>query len=143
VSRDATPIGLEVARTGRDLNRAFDEALTAVGGSLSAWLVLTTVKQSSHSSQRYIADAIGLEGATLTHHLNRMERDGLVVRHRDPDNRRNQIVVLTAAGETLFKRMLATVVDFDTRVRRGLRAAEVGQLRTLLERLRANINDPD
>jgi MarR family transcriptional regulator for hemolysin len=133
------PIGLEVARTGRALNRAFDDALGAVGGSLPTWLVLMTVKQSEHTRQREIADAIGLEDATLTHHLNKMERDGLIARHRDPANRRNQVVTLTADGEALFQRMLATVVDFDTRLRRGLRAADVDQLRTVLERLRSNV----
>ena len=80
-----------------------------------------------------------MEDATLTHHLHRMERDGLVSRHRDPANRRNQVVVLTADGEELFQRMLTTVIEFDTRLRRGLRAGDVDQLRTLLERLRTNV----
>jgi len=139
VRHEGEPIGLEVARTGRLLNRAFDDALSAVGGSLPVWLVLTSVKGFVHTRQREIAEAIGLEDATLTHHLHRMERDGLISRHRDPENRRNQVVALTAEGEELFQRMLATVVDFDARLRRGVRAAEVQQLRTLLERLRANV----
>ena len=128
-----------MAATGRTLNRAFDDALGAVGGSLPVWLVLTTVKRAEHSRQRDIAGAMGLDDATLTHHLNRMERDGLVSRHRDPANRRNQVVALTADGEAQFQRMLATVIEFDARLRRGLRAAEVDQLRTLLIRLRANV----
>ena len=63
----------------------------------------------------------------------------MISRHRDPANRRNQVVALTADGEALFQRMLATVIDFDARLRRGLRAAEVEQLRALLGRLRANV----
>jgi MarR family transcriptional regulator for hemolysin len=133
------PIGLEVSRTGRVLSRAFDDALATVGGSLPVWLVLTNVKGAEHTRQRDIAGAIGLDDATLTHHLNRMERDGLVSRRRDPTNRRNQVVALTADGEALFQRMLATVIEFDARLRRGLRAAELAHVRTLLERLRANV----
>jgi MarR family transcriptional regulator, transcriptional regulator for hemolysin len=135
---DGEPIGLDVTRTGRVLSRAFDDALTAAGGSLPVWLVLTTVKRSEHSRQRDIAGAIGLEDATLTHHLNRMERDGLVSRHRDPDNHRNQVVALTSDGETLFHTLLATVIDFDRRLRRGLPVAELERVRTVLERLREN-----
>jgi MarR family transcriptional regulator for hemolysin len=137
--RAGEPIGLEVTRTGRVLSRALDDALVEVGGSLPVWLVLTTVKGSAHTRQRDIAAAIGLEDATLTHHLNRMEGDGLIARHRDPANRRNQVVALTAEGEALFERMLTTVIDFDTRLRRGLRAPDLEQLRTLLGRLRANV----
>jgi MarR family transcriptional regulator, transcriptional regulator for hemolysin len=86
-----------------------------------------------------IASAIGVEDATLTHHLHRMEWDGLISRNRDPANRRNQVVALTADGEALFQRMLATVISFDSRLPRGLRAAELEQLRTFLERLRTNV----
>jgi MarR family transcriptional regulator for hemolysin len=142
VRRNGHPIGLEVARTGRVISRAFDDALAGVGGSLPVWLVLTTVKRADHTRQRDIAGAIGLEDATLTHHLHRMERDGLISRRRDPANRRNQVVALTADGEALFERLLATVIEFDTRLRRGLRAAELDQLRTLLERLRGNAVAP-
>ena len=42
--------------------------------------------------------AIGIEDATLTHHLNRMENAGYISRHRAAENRRTQRVVLTDAG---------------------------------------------
>jgi MarR family transcriptional regulator, transcriptional regulator for hemolysin len=138
IPRDGEPIGLNVTRTGRVLNRAFDDALAAVGGSSSMWLVATALKGGEHGRQRDIAAAIGVEDATLTHHLNRMERAGLVARRREPANRRNQVVELTADGEALFERMRATVVEFDRRIRRGMTAEELGQLATLLDRLRQN-----
>ncbi len=78
----AVPIGLDVSRTGRLLSRAFNDTLVAAGGSLPQWLVLTALKQGDHAMQRDVADAIGIEGATLTHHLNRMEDDGYVRRER-------------------------------------------------------------
>jgi MarR family transcriptional regulator for hemolysin len=139
VARDTEPIGLVVARTGRLLSRAFDDALADAGGSLPMWLIVATLKRTEHARQRDIADAVGLEDATLTHHLHRMERAGLVTRHREPTNRRNQLVVLTPAGEDLFERMLATVIAFDRRLRRGLTAGELDQLRGLLGRLRTNV----
>jgi len=69
----AEPIGVQVARTAKVLNRAFDRALVAAGGSLPVWLVLTSLKAGRHGMQRELADAVGIEGPTLTHHLNRME----------------------------------------------------------------------
>ena len=134
----AEPIGLEVARTGRLLNRAFDDALVAVGGSLPIWLVALALKRTDHARQRDIAAAVGLEDATLTHHLHRMEQAGLVARHREPTNRRNQVVVLTASGEELFERMRTTVVAFDEQLRRGVTGKELDQMRGVLGRLRMN-----
>jgi MarR family transcriptional regulator for hemolysin len=135
------PIGLDVAHTGRLLQRAFDETLTSAGGSLPTWLILMTLKRGDHPRQSDIAAAIGIEGATLTHHLHRMERDGLVSRYREPTNRRNQVVTLTPKGRRLFEKLLATVIAFDERLRQGLTTREVTKLGELLGRLRTNISD--
>jgi MarR family transcriptional regulator for hemolysin len=139
VAPQQQPIGLEVSRTGRVLQRAFDDALTGAGGALATWLVVTALKGGDHAMQRDLASAVGIEDATLTHHLNRMERDGLVERHRDPGNRRNQLVALTPAGEALFGSLLGTVRSFDDRLRAGFSDAELTTLRNLLARLRTNV----
>jgi MarR family transcriptional regulator for hemolysin len=132
------PIGLELTRTGRLLSRAFNDALAAAGGSLPQWLILITLKQGEHTMQRDLADAIGIEGATLTHHLNRMEADGLVRRERVAGNRRTQFVTLTSDGEALFLRLLAAVVAFDKQLRHGISNKELDTMRPLLARLRDN-----
>ena len=90
-------------------------------------------------TQRELAEALGIEGPTLTHHLSRMEAAGLVSRHRDPDNRRVQRVELTAAGEAEFDRLRHRVVAFDERLRAGLTVADVAALGALLDRLQANV----
>ena len=92
---DAEPIGLLLTRTAKAVSRAFDQALTEAGGSLPTWLVLVSLKGGAHGAQRELADAVGIEGPTLTHHLNRMETAGLVTRRRDPENRRAHRVELT------------------------------------------------
>jgi len=132
------PIGLDITRTGRVLSRAFNDALTEAGGSLPQWLVLTALKRGDHKMQRDIAAAIGIEGATLTHHLHRMEADGYIRRERVAADRRSQLVELTSAGEKLFTRLLRAVIGFDEQLRAGLDEHELNTLRTLLERLRAN-----
>src|SRR4051812_33094712 len=133
------PIGLEVSRTGRVISRAFNDALVEAGGSLPQWLVIMTLKQRAHSMQRDLADAIGIEGATLTHHLNRMEADGLLRRERVAGNRRTQLVVLTPAGEALFATLLDAVVAFDRRLRASVSDRELSATRSVLERLRVNV----
>ena len=132
------PIGLQVARTAKALSRAFDDALVDAGGSLPVWLVLVSIKAQRHGMQRELAEAVGIEGPTLTHHLNRMEAAGLVTRRRDPDNRRIHRVELTGDGEATFHRLLASVVTFDRRLRAGLDDDQIGALSGMLGRLRDN-----
>ncbi len=134
---DDEPIGLLVTRTAKILSRAFDDALADRRGSLATWLVLTSLAGGSHRSQRSIAAEVGVEGPTLTHHLNRMELDGLVTRKRDPQNRRAHQVELTDEGLAMFRSLLGAVQLFDERLRAGFTDEELLTLRRLLRRLAA------
>jgi MarR family transcriptional regulator for hemolysin len=133
------PIGLFLTRTARGVSRAFEATLAGAGGSLPTWLVLASLKGGLHGSQREIAGAIGVEGPTLTHHLNRMESAGLVTRTRNPRNRRVHDVELTDDGHRLFLSLVAVVQDFDRQLRAGLDDADLATLRRLLQRLGDNV----
>src|SRR5215470_368079 len=91
-------------------------------------------------SQRDLAAKVGIQGATLTHHLDTMESAGLVTRRRDPANRRLHLVELTPAGDALFLRLRDAATAFDQRLRAGLSEGDVGQLEALLTRLRDNVS---
>jgi MarR family transcriptional regulator, transcriptional regulator for hemolysin len=134
-----SPVGLHLNQAARSVSRAFDDALADAGGSLPVWLVLLNLKANPHGSQRQIADAVGISEATLTHHLNAMDTDGLVTRRRDPANRRIHQLELTPSGEATFIRLRAAAVEFDRRLRRGTTDKEIEQLQDVLDRLAANV----
>jgi MarR family transcriptional regulator for hemolysin len=136
---EQTPIGLQLARTARTVARAFDDALDAVDGSLPVWLVLLNLKIQRNTNQRALAEAVGITGPTLTHHLNAMEHDGLLTRRRDPVNRRNHIVEITPAGERTFLRLAVAAQGFDARLRSSFTAAELAKLHSLLDQLGASV----
>lgn len=133
------PIGLVLSRTAKTVGRAFDDALLAAGGGVPTWLILISLKTRPSSNQRELAEAVGIRGATLTHHLNAMERDGLLGRHRDPDNRRVHQVRLTDRGEALFGRMAGAARAFDARLRTGLSDDDIATLARLLDKLATNV----
>ena len=132
------PIGLLVSATAKLLSREFDAALAAVGGSRPTWLVLLSLKTEGHRTQGELADAVGIRQPTLSHHLDGLERDGLVRRERTADNRRVQRVTVTEAGEALFLRLRRAAGAFDGRLRAGLDDEEVAELRRLLTQLTEN-----
>jgi MarR family transcriptional regulator for hemolysin len=133
------PIGLHLAEVAKVVSRAFDDALAAAGGSRPIWLVLISLKLQQLASQRELADAVGVKGATVTHHLDTMEAAGLVTRHRDPKNRRMHLVELTPEGDALFFRLRDAAMAFDQRLRSGLSEGDISQMDDLLSRLRSNV----
>jgi MarR family transcriptional regulator, transcriptional regulator for hemolysin len=138
-----TPIGLRLTQASRAVSRAFDDALAAAGGSLPIWLVLLNLKTRSLANQRELAEAMGIREATLTHHLNAMESNGLITRQRDPANRRVHVVALTESGEAAFLALRGAAVAFDRQLRHGISDEESAALDDILGRMTANVGaDP-
>ncbi|MGX5843788.1 MarR family winged helix-turn-helix transcriptional regulator [Mesorhizobium sp. ArgA1] len=130
---------MNLARTSKLVAQAFDGALVEAGGTLPVWLTLLSVKSSELANQRELAGMIGIQGATLTHHLNAMEAQGLLTRRRDPDNRRVHLVELTQAGEAMFLKLRAAALIFDKRLRAGLPDDRLAEFAEVLAALRANV----
>ena len=138
MSASATPLGLLVSRTAKELSRAFEDALAAVGGTTATWLVLQSLKTAEHRTQGELAAAVGVRQPTLTHHLDTLERAGLVTRAPDPGNRRVQRIAVTEAGEHLFLRLRRAAAAFEGRLQAGLEDSDVDTLRRLLAQLAEN-----
>jgi MarR family transcriptional regulator, transcriptional regulator for hemolysin len=133
------PIGPAVHDAGKRLARAFDEALSEAGGTLPMWLILLALKQQRWRTQLELAEAVGIGNPTLTHHVDALERAGLVARVRDQDDRRVIRLELTDPGEAMFQRLRRVATSFNRRLTSGFSSEELAQLRRLLERLAANV----
>lgn len=133
------PIGLRLARTARVVSQAFERAMTEAGSSASAWQVLLLVRTKQWGTQALMAEAMGITGATLTHHLNALEEQGLVRRWREPSNRRVQQVALTDEGQALFDRLRRVAMAHDERLRSQLTEVETQRLAGLLDKLQAGL----
>ena len=133
------PIGLQLARTSKAVSRAFSDALAEVGGSVPTWLILTSLKSEAWPAQHQLARALGIEGPTLTRHLDGLEAAGLVTRSRDENDRRAVRVELTDAGSARHADLLQAVISFNRKLRSGLSEEEIEELRAVLERLEQNV----
>jgi MarR family transcriptional regulator for hemolysin len=130
------PIGLRLTRTAHVVTQAFERAMAEAGGSASAWQVLLLVRTGQWGTQSRMAEAMGVTAATLTHHLNALEAQGLVRRWRDESNRRVQRVELTDEGAAMFDRLRHVATRYDEQLRSRLGKDEVERLGELLDKLR-------
>jgi len=141
--QDGPPIGLLLAATSKAVSRAFNNALAASGGSIPIWLILNALKTEPRRTQLDLARAVGIEGPTVTHHLDGLEQAGLVERQRGTIDRRTVQVELTPAGAALHGRLLEAVISFNQQLRNGMSADDVEALRTLLRQLQGNVGERD
>jgi MarR family transcriptional regulator for hemolysin len=136
---DGTPIGLQLANTAKAVSRAFNDRLLEAGGSVPTWLILNSLKADERRTQLELARAVGIEGPTLTRHLDGLEEDGLVRRVRGGADRRAVRVEVTTEGERLFRTLLQAVIAFNRDLTDGLSEAELTRLRKTLARLEQNV----
>lgn len=139
---EGIPIGRRLALTSKAVSSAFGAALAAEGGSLPSWLILSSLRSDRWSTQLDLARSLGIEGPTLTRHLENLERSGYVRRERSETDRRAVRVELTEAGETAHARMLGAVIAFNRQLQSGLSSDELRTLDQVLARLGENVRPP-
>jgi MarR family transcriptional regulator for hemolysin len=142
VRPEGIPIGRRLALTAKVVGAAFNAALAAEGGSLPSWLILSSLRGDRWSTQLDLARSLGIEGPTLTRHLENLERSGFVQRARSETDRRAVRVELTEAGEAAHGRMLGAVIAFNRQLQDGLSSDDLRFLDHLLARLGENVRPP-
>src|SRR5437763_9998203 len=83
------------------------DRLTPLGLSPRAWGVLSTLVESGPRTQIALATATGTDRTAMVYLLDELERDGLVERVRNPDDRRSYLIHLTRKGSALQRKAAA------------------------------------
>ena len=133
------PLGRHLVFTAKSLREAFEDLLRSSGASLPTWIVLSALSEEGSVSQTALASHIHVEGATITHHVDRLEQLGLVRRLVDPDDRRVRRIEATEAGKRLHDQLLGDALTFQQTALAGLTDEERAELRRLLDRIAANL----
>jgi DNA-binding MarR family transcriptional regulator len=133
--------GYLLARVGSESRRSFVEALARHKVSLGAFSVLMILGDLSDSTQRRLADAVGIDPRNLVPILDDLEVRGLVARGANPADRRRHAVRLTQTGRTQLTRLAEAGAAAEMELLRPLSKVERRQLHSLLARLLPDLSE--
>lgn len=121
------------------MTRLYRPLLDPLGLTYPQYLVMLALWQRSPCTISEIGETLGLDSATLTPLIKRMEAGGLVTRRRDAADERRVLVEPTAKGEALRAR----IKDVQAALACGmpLERAELKTLHGTLTRLVAGLRD--
>ncbi len=136
------PLGRRLYLGQRALSDVLDARLHEHGASLWNWVLLREAAAADGASQRELAQRMRIEPPTLVRHLDKLERDGLVERCPDPDDRRVARVVVTDAGRARAEQLHEVVHEVDTELRGILTSREVEVLGRVLMRIHDYFTQP-
>ena len=128
------------SRIARGLTRVGDVRLRHLGFATAQLPVLTALKDGTALSQKALAKWAKVEQPTMAQMLSRMERDGLVQRMPDPEDKRASLISLTEATLEKLPVGRAILRQGNSEMTKGLTEDEIATLVSLLRRVLENVD---
>ena len=111
------------------------EALAPYGVSGRELAVLLVLDGGGPASQLAAAGRLGIDRTTMVAFLDTLEERGLVARRPDPDDRRRNVVVLTATGRSVLRDATRAGDEAERRFLAPLTGPAADQLRRSLQKV--------
>lgn len=128
-------LGYLVNYAARAFSRELSPRLAAHGARMGQWAVLMFLWAQDGQTQRELSRKVAIEDATMVRTLDRMERDGLVRRERNPRDRRQIKIFLTEKGWALRDTLVPEAIEGNRSASRRLSEDDQRQLLDLLGRV--------
>ncbi|MEU5774007.1 MarR family winged helix-turn-helix transcriptional regulator [Streptomyces venezuelae] len=143
---DTSPLEVlaRLHRTFIRYNTRLTSAIEQHGLAVAGFDVLTALRRAGapyRLTAGQLADSGLVSSAGVTLRIDRLEKDGLIVRERDADDRRVVYSRLTDAGLAKIDEVFAEHLDNERRMLDGLSPAERRQLARLMSKLERSITE--
>ncbi len=112
-------------KASRQITMYLEERTEALGVSPLESHVLTFLRAYAPVPVKELVRVFGIKQSTFTSLLDRLERDGLVRRERNADDRRSILVHITDRGRELTTRINRVLEKLERDIRKRLRRQEV------------------
>jgi MarR family transcriptional regulator for hemolysin len=131
--------GYLINRSSRLALRWADDRFRPLGLAVAQMPVLYALMDGSSLTQRQLSKLAQTEQPTMAQLLDRMERDRLVRRSANPDDRRSSLVSLTPAALKRLPQARKVLSTGSNAMLKGLSSREVATLCDLMQRVLANL----
>ncbi|HTB77657.1 MAG TPA: MarR family transcriptional regulator [Polyangiaceae bacterium] len=133
-------VGFWINLASRTIVRVLDARLRPHGFATSYLPVLRALAKGGSLSQKDLARLARVEQPTMAEMLARMERDGLVQREPNPDDKRGSLTSLTRSARSRFPKARETIVEGEREAMAGFSDQEKALLLELLQRVVRNLD---
>ena len=131
-------MGYWVTRLARALEADFEKRLTEHGVTRASWAVLSAIVHHEKTTPAELAAFIGIDGAAVTRHLDRIVKQGLVSRRRSAKDRRSIDLKVTARGAALVPKIAAASMATNEKFLAGLTQAESEAMQATILKMLSN-----
>ena len=133
-------VGYWVAMATQSIRRVLSQRLAEQSLTLRQWEVLAWLALNSEHSQSQLAECLGVEPPTLAGVVNRMERDGWIVKTNCEDDRRRCRLHPTAKAEAIWNSSVTLSHEVRAQAVAGISLEDLETLRRVCATIRDNLS---
>ncbi len=104
----------------RKITKYYNRRFAPYGLKAQHFFILIYLWEKDGVKSKDLQDVLALESASLTGHIDRMEKAGFVKREYDPDDRRAIKIFLTEKGKAMQTTLKPIGIELKTSLRKGI-----------------------
>ena len=140
--------GFVVRETNIAVGNALRRRLSKYGLTLGQYYIMRALWINEGQSQRALSEAVGTTEPTTASVLRMLEKNGLIRRTRNQQDRRTINIFLTENGLEIKRELLLMAMGVNETATRGLSQHDIEEIKRLMRAMSANLlkdseNNPD
>ena len=134
-------IGFLLHDVARLMRWDFDRQAQDLGLTRAQWSVLAHLKRNDGVKQGVLAQLMDITPITLARHIDKLEQEGWVERHDDPEDRRAKRLFLSGKSDAQLKLLQQLGRKVRNRALSGISADAEAEFLKVLRQMRDNLSE--
>ncbi|WP_346868719.1 MarR family transcriptional regulator [Clostridium sp. UBA5119] len=126
-------------KSAKKLADEFNRRLQENGTTRVQWIALFYIGKSGEISQKELSDYMDIKESSMVRLIDRMEKEELVERKKDSEDRRITKIILTDKGKFLKEELMPRGQKFQDDVLKGISKENLEIFKEVLQRMTDNI----
>jgi len=127
-------------KSAKKLADEFNRRLQEHGTTRVQWIALFYIGKVGEISQKELSDYMDIKESSMVRLIDRMEKEELVERRKDSEDRRITKIILTDRGKFLKEELMPIGQEFQNDVVRGISKENLEVFNEVLQRMTYNIS---
>ncbi|WP_150843888.1 MarR family transcriptional regulator [Clostridium sp. UBA7503] len=126
-------------KSAKKLADEFNRRLQENGTTRVQWIALFYIGKAGEISQKELSDYMDIKESSMVRLIDRMEKEELVERRKDSEDRRITKIILTDKGKFLKEELMPRGQEFQDDVLKGISKENLEIFKEVLQRMTDNI----
>ncbi len=118
----------KLGSASRKMQKYYNSKLAEHGITIAQSFIVLSLLEKDGQNVKELAECLSIDSSAITGLVDRLEKEGLVERRVDPNDRRAFRIVLTTGGRELAEGLLPVAVEFNDNLKKNLTKQELAAL---------------